>query len=564
VRDTLLSVEAGRADRGTQETGAAGSSDEAEGGGIAAERIRKLFDGWERPAFDPGVNHLADWRESIAWDGTDDDVFDAIRVRSVPVVEQRLRRLWHEVGKVLASDPVLTRVHGLLRVESLHNGYPTETIHVPSSDDPTILMNDATADFTRHVALTFSSWMYHQQAGALSDRPDVKAWADAYPVLRRIMAFESWSIAYDGLAQPFEFHPPEQFSLFAEYAVSWSLAFWLGHELIHAVRSQAISTERITLLGEDVTKLIVETDASSEEAMCDRLAFAIARAVPHPEFGDVDPGFPLQTLINTTFAPLAIAESRRFIRHARGDESFVTRWSLLHDLVRDLEGDPEIAVILFGAGRKFYRETVRGSDASWAKGEILGLVAECNFAELVPSQRNGRATREISELDDVVRLYLMPSSVVAHTAERLIETAIVTGADLDSIRTAASPKAVADAGADTIVPRYDETFQSRDFFLGADIFRVRYHRWLQTVDDSTRKAIYNPQGGVTFAEWRDTWWLLAHPVYCRVLHEVASDRWPIVAHDTRGEQTPMSPPSSLPYYGSAPPDLSDPSRPPVA
>jgi hypothetical protein len=396
ARDTLLSAEAGRADSGTQETGAAGSSDEAEGGGIAAERIRKLFDGWERPAFDPGVNHLADWRESIAWDGTD-DVFDAIRLRSVPVVEQRLQRLWHEVGKVLASDPVLTRVHGLLRVESLHNGYPTETIHVPSSDDPMILMNDATADFTRHVALTFSSWIYQQDAGALSDRPDVKAWADAYPVLRRIMAFESWSIAYDGLAQPFEFNPPEKFSLFAEYAVSWSLVFWLGHELIHAVRSQANLTERITLLGEEVTELIVETDASREEAMCDRLAFAIAQAVPHPEFGDVDPGFPLQTLINTTFAPLAIAESRRFIRYAHGDESFVTRWALLHDLVRDLEDDPEIAVSLFAAGKKFYRETVRGSDASWAKGEILGLVADCNFAELVhPSATDVRRAKSRS------------------------------------------------------------------------------------------------------------------------------------------------------------------------
>lgn len=495
------------------------------------ERLRSLFEGWKGVPHDPSVAYENDWKSSVDWASyAEDEIDEQIRLRSVPVIEQRLRRLWSAIGETVADDPVAARVHASVTVSSLHNGIPLETFYEARHDGGNILVNDAIADFTRHVFLGYTSWTYSRVN--TSSSTEARAWGEAFPVVRRILAFENWSIAFGGLVQPFEFDPPGGILAHSVHAAEWSLVFWLAHEFGHALRAAVATGEQVEIAGRDASALLREADGEEAEHLCDLIALRIALTTPHPEFEGSALTSPLALVF--AFLPLVIAEHRHFVRPPRGGASFLRRWSALQALL-DRSAPDEDAGEAFRDAIEFL-ETICFADSTWSDGALLTLVDECVFAAPTPTQ-TPTDLHWVSARDDEVRLYLTPSSLVSRSAEILLQEGATPDTRDGWIR------AVLDRSAGVEVPAYDETFLSRDYHLAVDHFRLRFRAALAGADDLS--AVINPRGDVTFSEWTDSWSFLGDPVFRRIAYEIASDPWPLIVHDVRDARQPPAPPSAL-------------------
>ncbi len=511
------------------------------------DAFRSAFGGWPRVEQDPNAIVRPDWQEAADWSAVpDDEILNTIRELSVPVVEQRLQRLWGAIGRVIVADSTLSSIHAEVQVESFHNGVPSQSAHLRPNGQSRILINDGVADFTRHVTLTFLSWLEDQSNAAkgpaesspLEARDEQSTdegteylnWASASPVTRRVLAFECLSIAFGELWQPFNLTGPDQARAMAELSAEWAVLFWMAHEFAHAVRARVAAGESVTLLGEDISHLMDRSEPSMEELLCDSFAYLVASAAAESLDYWIDAaGHAIY--FNLTFLAQSLVENWQFIRHARSSTAFVGRWFTLNSIVETFE--PSIGESVHATTVAFFREFAHGSNVEWATGRLLEMIESTPFAEVTQSQRRADALLEIEQHDRIVRLYLAPTSAVAHATvwARAMSVGIVTeGMILDAV-------------ARWEVPDYNETFLSRDFYLAVEAFRSKLLERLNLLNDDERDALVNPAGNVTFVKWVASWPPMQDPIVARVMHEISSDRYPIVANRTVDEEKPQPPKS---------------------
>lgn len=479
---------------------------------------REAFGDWERAP--PSVERTVrpDWKHGIQWEQlSDEEVARTISSRSNPAVEARLNALWDAVGESVATDSRLLELYETTRVCAVHNGGRFEACLTEHPSGMAIWINDAIGDFARTTSLGLGSW-----AEAMNPELADGAWAQAEPVIRRVLQFEGLSLAHGGeLWQPFLIRPPSEYGAVAELSSEWAILFWLGHEFAHLIYRR-LSTPAQLVFGETVIAFDPQAPQEQLEVNCDILGLHIAtHATSHLDYWSeiVQP----QRCLAVTFLAAMHAEKRYFVRPGRHWRRFTYRLTAASTHLQAWRPDDFDPFVIASA---YLNDALLAKDASSGRNSLLDLVESCSFVEI--SESNAGRPEKLKEIwrqDFYTRLWCASTArVMFCTAESFLLGRETSDDEVSLLLDC------------TELPPYNEGAFSREVYSKVEFVREFLVRRLHTLSPETRRSILDPASDLAFMDWKaqveavDD--VLVDPRALRVLHEVASDPWPLIRDDT--------------------------------